>query len=261
MLPQLPAFDRFNPDEAQAALDEVLARNRADLQALLKREAQSWETLVEPLEDMGDRLSRVWGPTSHLFSVWSTPAWRAAYNAGLPKVTEYGVELSQNEALYRAYQSLRDSPAFESYAPARKKVITDALRDFRLAGVALPPAQKERFKAISLKLSELHAKFEEHLMDCVQAFSRHVTDESQLAGMTDAAKAAAREKAQAKGLDGFLLTLDFPSYDAVISKSSNRELRRVLYEAYATRASEQGPHDRKFDNKALMIEILALRHE
>jgi oligopeptidase A len=261
MLPQLPAFDRFNPDEAQAGLDEVLARNRRELAELPKRETHSWETLVEPLEDMGDRLSRVWGPTSHLFSVWSTPAWRAAYNAGLPKITEYGVELSQNEALFAAYKSLHDSPAFAKYSPARKKVVTDALRDFRLAGIALEPAQKARFKAISLRLSELHAKFEEHLMDCVQAWSRHVTSEAELDGMTDAGKAAAREKAQAKGLEGWLLTLDFPSYDAVISKASNRELRRLLYEAYATRAAERGPHDRKFDNTPLMGEILALRHE
>ncbi|HZP12860.1 MAG TPA: M3 family metallopeptidase [Nevskiaceae bacterium] len=261
MLSQLPAFDRFNPTEAQAELDKVLAQNRSELAELLKRESHSWETLIEPLEDTGDRISRVWGPTAHLFSVWSTPEWRAAYNAGLPKVTEYGVELSQNEALYRAYQSIHDSPAFASFSPARKKVVTDALRDFRLAGVALPAKDKERFKAISLRLSELHAKFEEHLMDCVQAWSKHVTDERELDGMTDAAKSAAREKARAKGLEGWLLTLDFPSYDAVISKSTNRALRRELYEAYATRASEQGPHDRKFDNTALMSEILALRDE
>jgi oligopeptidase A len=261
MLAPLPAFDRFNPNEAQTELDQALQQNRAELAELLKRESHRWETLIEPLEDMGDRLSRVWGPTSHLFSVWSTPEWRAAYNAGLPKVTEYGVEISQNEALYRAYQSLHDSAAFPGFAPARKKVITDALRDFRLAGIALPARDKERFKAISLRLSELHAKFEEHLMDCVQAFSKLVTDERELAGMTDAAKAAALEKARAKGHEGWLLTLDFPSYDAVISKATDRALRRELYEAFATRASERGPHDRKFDNTALMGEILALRHE
>ena len=261
MLSPLPAFDRVNPTEAQAELDKVLAQNRSDLAVLLKRDAHSWETLIEPLEDMGDRISRVWGPTAHLFSVWSTPEWRAAYNAGLPKVTEYGVELSQNEALFRAYQSIHDSAAFASFAPARRKAITDALRDFRLAGIALPGKDKERFKAISLRLSELHAKFEEHLMDCVQAWSKHVTDERELDGMTEAAKSAAREKARAQGLDGWLLTLDFPSYDAVISKSINRALRRELYEAFATRSSEQGPHDKKFDNTALMSEILALRDE
>jgi oligopeptidase A len=261
MLQPLPAFDRLNPDEAQAALEQVLAANRKDLERMLARESHGWETLIEALEDMGDRVSRVWGPTAHLFSVWSTPAWRAAYNAGLPKITEYGVELSQNEALYRAYKSIQESPAFAQFSPARKKVITDALRDFRLAGITLPADQKARFKVLSLRLSELHAKFEEHLMDCVQAWSRHVTDEAQLDGMTEAGKQAAASKAKAKGLDGWLLTLDFPSYDAVISKAKHRELRRAVYEAFATRASEQGPHDRKFDNTALMSEILALRHE
>jgi oligopeptidase A len=261
MLPQLPAFDRLSPQAAQGELENVLARNRAELAELLKRESHSWETLIEPLEEMSDRISRIWGPTSHLFGVWSTPEWRAAYNAGLPKITEYSVEVSQNEALYRAYKSLADSAAFDSYSPARKKVIADALRDFKLSGIALPEQEKARFKTLSLRLSELHARFEENLMDCVQAWSRLVIDERELEGMTDTARSAARAKAQAKNLDGWLLTLDFPSYDAVISKARNRELRRAVYEAFATRASDQGPHDRKYDNTTLMSEILELRHE
>jgi len=261
MLPPLPAFHSLKPAETAAQLDAVLKQNRTGLDALLLHKSQSWETLIEPLEEMSERLSRIWGPVSHLFGVWSTPEWRAAYNAGLPKVTEYSVELSQNETLFRAYESLSKSAAFAGYSPARRKVVNDALRDFRLSGIALPAQQKTRFKEISLRLSELQSKFEENLMDCTQAWSKSVTDESELAGMTDAAKTAAREKAKAKNLSGWLLTLDFPSYDAVISKSSNRELRRELYEAYATRASDTGPHERKFDNSTLMAEILALRHE
>jgi oligopeptidase A len=261
MPPQLPAFDRLTPAAAQTALDEVLARNRAELAELLKRESYTWDTLIEPLEEMGDRISRVWGPTSHLFGVWSTAEWRAAYNAGLPKITEYSIEVSQSEPLFRAYKSLADSPAHASYSPARKKVIKDALRDFELSGIALPAHERARYKELSLRLSELQAKFEENIMDSVQAWSRLVTDEAQLDGMTDGAKSAARTKAQAKNLEGWLLTLDFPSYDAVISKACNRELRQTLYAAYATRASEQNGHDLKFDNTALMGEILALRHE
>ena len=256
MLPALPAFDSLKPADLQARLDDVLAQNRAELAVLLKNPQHTWDSLSEPLEEMGERVSRVWGPVSHLFGVWSTPEWRAAYNAGLPKITEYSVEVSQNETLFRAYESLANSPAFVGYSPTRKKIVTDALRDFRLSGIALPGKEKARFKDLSLKLSELQAKFEENIMDCTQAWSKHVSDGVLLDGMTEAAKTAAREKAKAKNLDGWLLTLDYPSYDAVISRSKNRELRRELYAAYATRAAAS-PHD----NTALMAEILSLRHE
>jgi oligopeptidase A len=258
----LPAFDRVLPEHAESAIDAVLAEGRERLAALLAdAQATTWETLIEPLEDMSDRITRAWGPVSHLFSVTSTSAWRKAYNACLPKVTAYGLELSQNEALYRAYEKLAASPAYQNFSPARKKVIQDALRDFRLSGIALPEDQKARFKEIALRLSELQAKFEENLLDAIQAWSKQVSDEALLAGMTEQGRAAAREKARAKNLDGFLLTLDFPSYDAVISYANNRDLRRELYEAYATRASDQGPLAGKFDNTTLMDEILALRDE
>ena len=258
----LPPFDRIRPEFAEAALDEVLAANRSALEALLAaQQTPTWEGLVEPLEDLGDRLQRVWGPVSHLFSVNSTAEWRKTYNACLPKITAYSIELSQSEPLFRAYQALADSPAFASYTPARRKVVTDALRDFRLSGIGLPPEQKERYKALSLRLSELQTKFEEHLMDAIQAWSLPIDDESRLAGMTEAARHAAREKAQAKNREGWLLTLDFPSYDAVITYADHRELRREIYTAYATRASDQGPQAGRFDNGPLMEQILAARFE
>ncbi|MBI2382732.1 MAG: M3 family metallopeptidase [Gammaproteobacteria bacterium] len=259
---RLPAFDRIRPEHAGPAIDAVLAQNRAELAALLAADAApGWDTLVHPLEEMSDRLARVWSACSHLWSVTNSEAWRAAYNACLPKITEYGLELAQSEPLFRAYESLAAGSEFSGYGPARQKAVRDALRDFRLSGVALPPEQKERFKRISLRLSELSTKFEEHLLDAIQAWSKHVTDESRLAGMTASGKHAAAEKAKAKGLDGWLLTLDFPSYDAVITYADDRTLRREIYEAYATRASDQGPQAGTFDNSALMEEILALRHE
>lgn len=258
----LPAFDRIQPSDAQAALDAVLAGNRAQLQQLLDTHAApDWASLMEPLEDMGDRVSRTWGPVQHLFGVSSTPQWRAAYNAGLPKITDYGLELAQSQPLYRAYAALADSAAFKDFSHIKQKVIRDALRDFKLSGIALPAADQARFKEISLRLSELQSKFEENLMDSIQSWSKHITDDAQLAGMQDAAKHAAADKARSKNLPGFLLTLDFPSYDAVITYADNRDLRRELYQAYATRASDQVPHDARFDNTPLMAEILALRHE
>lgn len=258
----LPRFDRIRPEHALTALETVLADNRRELAQLLADGREpSWETLIEPLEDLADRLARVWGPVTHLFAVTSTPEWRAAYNAGLPKVTEYSLELSHNERLYAAYRRLAESPAFAGYSAARRKVIHDALRDFRLAGVALPPKEKVRYKEIALRLSELQTRFEENLLDAIQAWSKHLPDAARLAGMSEQGKAQAAQKARARNLDGYLLTLDFPSYDAVISYADDRALRRELYEAYATRASDQGPLAGRYDNGPLMEEILALRHE
>ncbi|MGH8429685.1 MAG: oligopeptidase A, partial [Solimonas sp.] len=188
-LTPLPSFDQIHPEHAEPAIDAVLEQNRAELAQLLESNtAPSWASLVEPLEDMGDRVHRAWGPVSHLFSVTSSAAWRAAFNACLPKVTEYGIEVSQSEPLYRAYQALADSAEFKTYNHTRRKVVDDALRDFKLSGIALPADQKARYKDISLRLSELQTKFEEHLMDAIQAFSKPVTEASLLAGMTDAAQ-------------------------------------------------------------------------
>ena len=258
----LPPFHEFQPEQALPAIDAVLEQNRAALAALLQDLKQpTWASLIEPLEGLGERLSRTWGPVSHLFGVTSSAEWRAAFNACLPKVTEYGLELSQSEPLYQAYKGLAESPEFSALGEIKQKVIRDALRDFRLSGIGLPPSQKERYKQISMRLSEIQTKFEENLMDAIQAFSLQVTDAARLRGMSDTALEQAAQKARAKELEGWLLTLDFPSFDAVISYADDRDLRRELYTAYATRASDQGPQAGQFDNSALMDEILKLRHE
>ncbi len=272
--PGWPAFDRIRPEHAEPAIDAVLADNRARLEGLVGSmaggqgaRAVTWEELVEPLDEMADRLARAWGPVTHLFAVTSTPAWRAAYNACLPKVTAYQLELSQSEALFRAYEALAKGSGAGpeggvAHPPAvRAKVIHDALRDFKLSGVALPEERRARFRATALRLSELQSKFQENVLDSAQAWSKHVTDPAQLAGMTERGVAAARAKAAAKGQDGYRLTLDFPSYDAVVSYADDRALRRELYEAYATRASDRSPAGTQFDNGPLIEEILALRHE
>ncbi len=256
-----PRFSTLRPDSTLSSLEAVLSDNRSRLETLLKQDDPSWQTLIEPMEVMSDALGHSWGPLSHLFGVWSTPEWRAAYNSALPKITEYGVEVSQNESLFRAYQHIAASPAFAGFSASRRKLVQDALRDFHLSGIALPAGQKANFKALSLRLSELQAKFEENVMDGAQAYSHHLTQAGELAGMTSSAIAAAHEKARARNLDGWLLTLDYPSYDAVITRADNRALRERLYTAYATRASDTGPHDKAYDNSALMAEILSTRHQ
>jgi oligopeptidase A len=259
---ELPAFDRIEPAHAEPAIDSLLADSRAALAArLAEPAAPTWENFAEPLEAAGDRLARAWSAIGHLWGVRNTEAWRAAYNACLPKVTAFSLELAQSEPLYRRYEALSQHPEFADESRARRKAVTDVLRDFRLSGVALAPEPKERFRQCALRLSELQARFEEHVLDATQAWTLHVTDAARLAGMTGSGRAQSAERARARGLDGWLLTLDFPSYDAVMTYADDRALRAQLYEAYATRASDQGPHAGRHDNTALIAEILQRRHE
>ena len=258
----LPPFAHIRPEHVEPAIDALLAENRATVQRLLAENATyTWDNLVWPLEAMEDRLSRVWAPVSHMNSVVNSEPLRKAYNACLPRLSEYSTELGQNAELYAAYKSLHDTGEYARLDATRRKVIDDALRDFHLSGVDLPAEKKDRFREIRQRLSQLTTRFEENVLDATQAFSRHVTDEAMLSGLPESARAMARQAAEQKGLEGWLFTLDFPSYYAVVSYADDRELRREMHEAYVTRASDQGPHAGKWDNSAVMEEILALRHE
>ena len=258
----LPPFAHIRPEHVEPAIDTLLAENRETVRRLLAANSEyTWDNLVQPLEEMEDRLSRVWAPVSHMNSVVNSEALRQAYNACLPKLSEYSTELGQNAELHAAYKSLHDTGEYARLDTAQKKVIDDALRDFHLSGVDLPAEQQARFKEIRQRLSKLTTRFEENVLDATQAWTRHVTDEARLSGLPDSARAMARQAAEQKGLDGWLFTLDFPSYYAVVSYADDRELRREMHEAYVTRASDQGPNAGKWDNSEVMAEILALRHE
>ncbi|MDX1252892.1 MAG: oligopeptidase A [Gammaproteobacteria bacterium] len=258
----LPRFAHIRPEHVEPAIDQVLAESRARVEALLAAGGPyTWDTLVQPLEEMGDRLGRVWSPVGHMNSVVNSEALRAAYNACLPKLSEYSTEMGQNEALYRAYQSIAEGPEYGRLDTAQKKIIDNALRDFRLSGIALSAERKERYKTIMQELSALSSKFEENLLDATNAWKKAVEDETLLSGLPDSAKAMARQTAEREGQAGWLFTLEFPSYFPVITYADNRELRREMYEAYVTRASDSGPHAGRWDNTPVMENILRLRHE
>ncbi|MDH5660955.1 MAG: M3 family metallopeptidase, partial [Gammaproteobacteria bacterium] len=258
----LPPFHKIKAEHVEPAIDELLAENRSKLTRLLStNEHYSWENLITPIEEMEDYLSRVWSPVSHMNSVVNSDALRDAYNNCLPKLSEYGTEMGQNVELYEAYQSIKDSPEFAKLDTAQKKIIDNALRDFHLSGIDLPIEKKKRFREIRQELSRLTSKYEENVLDATQAWSKHITDKKQLAGLPDSAFAMAKQAAEAKELDGWLFTLNFPSYYAVISYADDRALREEMYQAYSTRASDQGPNAGKWDNSEIMQDILALRHE
>jgi oligopeptidase A len=258
----LPPFTAIQPAHVEPAIDEVLNDNRAAIARLLGGgQAYTWSGLVEPLEELADRLRRVWSPVGHMNSVVNGPELRAAYNACLPKLSDYATELGQNEDLYQAYQAIADGDEWSRLDTAQKKIIDNALRDFRLSGVALPADKKARFKTIMQELSNLHAKFEENLLDATNAWFKQIDDVKDLAGVPPTALGLMAQTAKQRDMEGWVLTLEFPSYIPVITYADNRDLRREMYEAYVTRASDAGPHAGRWDNTPVMGKILALRHE
>ena len=259
---ELPCYAAIRPEHIEPAIDHTLTDNRATLERLLAANpTPTWNNLIQPLEELEDRLSRIWSPVNHLHSVLDSEELRAAYNACLPKLSAYYTELGQHQGLYRAYQQIADGPEYAQLNAAQRRVIDNALRDFRLSGVALPPEQRDRYKAIMQELAQLNAKFSENVLDATHAWTRHINEEAQLTGLSESVKALARQTAQQRDLDGWLLTLELPSYLPVLNYADDRELRRTLYDAYCTRASDQGPNAGQWDNGPVMERILALRHE
>jgi oligopeptidase A len=258
----LPPFSNIQPEHVEPALDALLAECRASVARVLAgNTAYTWANLVQPIEDVEDKLSRAWSPVGHLNSVVNSEALRAAYNACLPKLSEYSTEMGQNEPLYLAYQQIADGPEYARLDTAQRKIIDNALRDFRLSGIALAPAQRERYKAVMQELSSLQAKYEENLLDATNAWRLNITDSERLNGMPDSAIALAKQTAEREQLDGWLFNLEYPSYGPVLTYADDRALRRELYTAYVTRASDEGPHAGQWDNGPIMEQILALRHE
>jgi len=259
----LPPYSAIRPEHVEPAVDTLLAEGRAALAKLLAEQpaTPTWEGLVLALDEQGERLGRAWSPVSHLNAVRNSPELREAYEACLPKLSEYWTELGQNRALFQAYEGLANSPAAASFDVAQQTILQNALRDFRLSGIDLPPAEQQRYGAIQMKLSELGSRFSNQLLDATQAWTKHITDEAALDGLPDSAKAQMAQAAAAKELDGWLITLEFPSYYAVMTYANDRTLREELYAAYCTRASDQGPNAGQNDNGPVMAEILDLRQE
>ncbi|CAH0269126.1 Oligopeptidase A [Pseudomonas sp. Bi70] len=259
----LPPYSTIKPEHVEPAVDAILAESRSVVAKVLasQGDAPRWESLIDALDEQGAKLGRAWSPVSHLNAVRNNPELRAAYEACLPKLSEYWTEMGQNRALFQAYEALAASPEAANFDVAQKTILEQALRDFRLSGIDLPPEQQKRYGEIQMKLSELGSRFSNQLLDATQAWTKHIEDESLLAGITGSAKAQMQQAAEAKNLQGWLITLEFPSYYAVMTYADNRALREELYAAYCTRASDQGPNAGQHDNGPVMAEILELRQE
>jgi oligopeptidase A len=256
----LPAFDRIRATEVEPTIRELLERNRGAVAALESQPHPTFANTVLPLEQLSHGLSRTWSPISHLNGVLNSEELRASYNACLPLLSNYWTDLAQSEPLFRAYRTIAANEA-DRLDPAQRRLIERALEDFRLAGVGLSTERKSRYKTVVQELAQLGAKFEENVLDAMNAWTRQVTDERELAGINPVIVEQARVRAAEKGVAGWLFALEQPTYVAVMTDGDSEALRRDFYEAWSTRASERGPSGGKFDNSSVMAKILELRHE
>jgi oligopeptidase A len=256
----LPKFEHVRTEHMETAIDQILSENRVKIQQLAQQEDPTWETLALPMEALENRLSNAWSVISHLNGVMNNDELRQVYKRCLEKLTEYSTEVSQNAALCNAYKKLAARPDFADLSEAQRKAVENTLRDFHLGGVDLPEDQKKRYADLSRELAELCNKFSDNVLDATQHWYKHITDPEVLAGLPETALEGARQAARQRQLDGFVITLDFPSFYPVMTYCDNRELRREVYEAYVTRASDQGPDAGRWDNTPVMAEILKRRH-
>jgi oligopeptidase A len=254
----LPRFNEILPEHITPAVDELLVAARAAVAKAVQAPAR-WESFVAPLEDANERLGRAWGQVSHLHAVMDTPALREAYNANLPKVSQYWTELGQNLQLFQKYTELQRSSGFATLSAARRKIVENALRDFRLGGAELPLEKKQRYAAIQEELAKLSARFSENVLDATNKFSIFIEDAQRVRGIPEDVLQAAREAAEKDDQRGWKFTLHMPSYLPVMQYAEDRGLRETLYRESATRASEFGKPE--WDNTALIRRIVELRRE
>ncbi|MGX2975444.1 oligopeptidase A [Ursidibacter arcticus] len=257
----LPQFSAIKPEHIQPAIEQLIQQCRETIEQVSQIAQPTWENFYMPQAMTGDKLSRAWSPVGHLNSVKNSPELRDAYQACLPLLSEYSTWVGQHQGLYQGYLKLKNSPEFANYSLAQKKAIENSLRDFELSGISLPAEQQKRYGEISMRLSELSSKFSNNVLDATMGWEVLIESEAELTGLPESALEAAKLDAESKGKQGYRFTLEFPSYLPVMTYCENRELRQQMYEAFNTRASDQGPNAGKWDNSAIIDETLKLRLE
>lgn len=254
----LPQFSHINVDGFKPHLEAMLTSHLERVEDLLaQNHVYTWENLMYPLDDLADELERFWSPFSHLNAVMDSKPLRECYEACLPLLSAYDAAIGQNRRLYEAIKSINPHDLNAS----QQKILIDSIRDFELSGVGLSDKDKKRFEDIQARLAELSNQFENNILDAAQAFIIHIKDDKRVEGMPEHALNTAKELAHAQLMEGYLLTLEAPCYQAVMTFANDRSLREEMYHAYVTRASDEGPHAGTYDNTQLIADILALRYE
>ncbi len=257
---QFPDYAQIKPEHAKPAIETLCESAKKEIEQLLSTAPATWAT-YEKIEAIGDKLSKAWSPISHLHSVMNSDDWRAAYADCQPIIAQYSAVMSQHTGLYHFYCQLRESAEYKQLNSAQQKLINDEIRDFKLSGVNLSEAKKAQYQKLMQSASELYTTFSNNVLDATQAFHLHITDAAELAGIPESALALYRQLAEQNGVEGYWITLDFPSYVPALTYAENRELREKLYHAYNTRASETGPNAGEFNNTPVIAAILSVRED
>lgn len=261
---ELPPFDDIRAEHVVPAIETLLEQSREAIERLAQQAATTpptWQNFAAPLEAVSDRLSQAWSPVAHLNGTMNSPELRDAYQACLEQLSAFGTWVGQHEGLFHGWQALKQSSAQAKLTPAQQRTVDNTLRDFRLAGVDLPSDKKARYGEIQSRLSTLSNQFSNHVLDATQSWHKDIEHQEDLAGVPPSALDTLKATAEAKGAEGYRITLDFPCFFPVVSYADNRELRREVYTAFVTRASDQGPDAGNFDNAAILEETVALRQE
>lgn len=259
----LPPFSLVKPEHIKPAVEYGIENCRRTIEELTAKyhDNPTWDNIMAPIEEVDDRFSKIWSIVSHLNSVNNTREFRQAYDECLPLVAEYSAWFGQYRPMYEVLQNLEKSDSFSLLTKAQQKAIKNSIRDFKLTGVDLKDADKKRYVEVSSHLSQLESTFANNVLDATHSFYLHIKDEQDLSGLPANVRTLARNEAEKRELEGYVFTLDMPSYLPFLTYADNRELRRQLYTAYNTRASELGPDGGKWDNGPVMDEILKDRHE
>ncbi|MGQ2940835.1 MAG: M3 family metallopeptidase [Blastomonas fulva] len=257
----LPRFAEITADQIAPALDEALARHAATVQTLTTTRPASFADAWLPFERAEAELSAIWAAVSHLHAVADSPELRAAYQEGEQRLVTNAIKVGQNRDLFDVFTALSQTAEFAALAQADRVAVEHALRDFRLSGVALEADARQRFEQISVELSSLSNTFGSAVLDATDAWGELITDEGELAGVSDTDKAMFAAAAAAKGEAGWRVTLQMPSVNAILTFAENRDLRARVYRAFGTRASDQGPNAGEFDNSERIARILEQRRE
>jgi len=256
----LPHFDLIRPQHIISAITKILEANRVSMGRVLSNCQQpTWENFIAPLEDIDDRLNHVWSITNHLYMVTNSPKLREVYQKCLPMVTAYYIELGQNKFFFERVLAITKNPGYKKLDSAQKKVLSNMLRDFKLAGVALDKKKQQQFATLQKQLSKLQTKFSDNVLDATNAWEKLITDPELLSGLSENILVAAKANAESKKLSGWLITLRAPFLDAVLMHADNSDLRKEMYLAYITRASFLG--NKKLDNTKIILAILEARQK
>ncbi|MCM8529979.1 MAG: oligopeptidase A [Lentisphaeraceae bacterium] len=258
----LPPFQSIKVEHIVPAIESLIQENKDFVNKKLSEESTpTWENFIQPMDEVSNKLSKAFSPIGHMNSVVNSPELREAYEKCLPMLSELSTELGQNKELYEAYVKLKDSSEYNNYSQAQKQAIENSLRDFKLSGIALPEEKQKKFGELKKKLSELSSKFSNNVLDATMAWSKNILDKDELKGIPESSLESAREAAKEKELEGYYFTLDYPSFFPIVTYCENRELRKEVYTAFCTRASDQGPSAGEFDNSKIMEELLDLKLE